>query len=75
MQRTEFNVLVISENENDVWTNVSSIPLKSRPEPLAWEVYGSIRGAEECQDEGKEKGGRSPPNCHDFNLSSTSHTS
>ncbi len=73
-QRTEFNVLVISKNENDVRTNVSAIPLKTRPQSLAREVRGSIRGAEERQDEDKEKGGRSPPNCHDFNLSSTSHT-
>lgn len=73
-QRTKFNVLVISKNENDVWTNVSAIPLKTRPQSLARKVHGSIRGAEECQDEDKEKCGRSPPNCHDFNLSSTSHS-
>lgn len=71
---TQLNVLVVSQDEDDVGPDVAdvAVPLQAGPETISGQVAGAVRRREESRKEQKEKRerGREPPPCHDDNLQS-----
>lgn len=72
---TQLHVLVISEKQNDVGSDVAhvAVPLETGPGPVSRQVSGALSQREESQqNQHKEKRGRGqePPARHDGNLES-----
>lgn len=70
---TQFHVLIVSEKQNDVGSDVAhvAVPLETRPGPISRQVSGALGQREEShEDQQKEKRdrGEEPPPRHDGNL-------
>lgn len=73
---TQLYILIISEDENDVGSDVTdvTIPLQARPQPISREVAGALCYRKDSpQDEKEQKKrerGEKPPPCHHATLQS-----
>lgn len=70
---TQFYVLIISEDEDDVGSDIAdvAVPLQSRPEAISRQVARALGHREDFHQDKKEEKwerGREPPPCHHATL-------
>lgn len=64
---TQFNVLIVSEKQNDVGSDVArvAVPLETRPEAISRQVSGALGQREDPhqdqQEEERDRGEEPPP--------------